>query len=323
MTILFTLQRQRGMTASELADQLEVSVRTVYRDVAALQEAGVPLWTEPGPGGGIRLVDGWRTRLDGLTGDEAAALFLAGAPAAVSDLGLGAVLTAAESKVIATLPPELRGRARRLRERFHLDAPGWFGREDAPVHLGVVADAVWSGKRLDLMYRRADRRVQRRLDPLGLVLKAGVWYVVAAHEGQVRTYRVARIDDAALADEPVVRPEGFELARWWAESAAAFDRSLLRFSCRVKLSPHAMRKLKHVMGPVSADAALGSAEPPDDDGWRIVTLPAEGEDVVATQLVALAPGVEVLEPVTLREVLREAGARLAEHNAPHVRPEGW
>jgi predicted DNA-binding transcriptional regulator YafY len=161
MTILFTLQQRRRMTAADLAEQLEVSVRTVYRDVAALQEAGVPLWTESGPGGGIRIVDGWRTRLDGLTGDEAAALFLAGAPAAVSDLGLGAVLTAAESKVIATLPPELRRRASRLRERFHLDAPGWFGHEEAPAHLAVVADAVWAGKQVDVAYRRADRPVRR------------------------------------------------------------------------------------------------------------------------------------------------------------------
>ncbi len=314
MSILFLLQQRRGVTASALAEELEVSVRTVYRDIAALQSAGVPLWAEPGPGGGIRLVEGWRTRLDGLTGDEAAALFLAGAPSAVSDLGLGAVLTAAESKVIATLPPELRGRASRLRERFHLDAPGWFGKEETPDHLGTVAESVWSGRQLDITYRRGEQAVERRLDPLGLVLKAGTWYVVAANEGQIRTYRVGRILTAASHDEPVVRPPDFDLAEWWAASAAEFDRSLLRFTCRVRLSAHAFRFLRHHVSVASVEAATASAGPPDADGWREVTLPTEGENVAATQLIALAPGVEVLDPPSLRASLRDVGARLAELN---------
>ncbi|NED99316.1 helix-turn-helix transcriptional regulator [Phytoactinopolyspora halotolerans] len=320
MSILFLLQQRRGTTAAALAEELEVSVRTIYRDIAALQAAGVPLWAEPGPGGGIRLVDGWRTRLDGLTGDEAAALFLAGAPTAVSDLGLGAVLTAAESKVIATLPPELRGRAGRLRERFHLDAPGWFGQEETPEHLATVADAVWSGRRLDITYRRGEREVERRLSPLGLVLKAGTWYLVAGLEDQTRTYRLGRIASATTRDEPVVRPPGFDLASWWAASAAEFDRSLLRFTCRVRLSPHAFRFLRHYVSVASYQAAAASAGPPDDDGWREVTLPTEGENVAATQLICLAPGVEVLEPSSLRESLRDVGRRLAERNG--ARPAG-
>ncbi|AYY11849.1 YafY family transcriptional regulator [Actinobacteria bacterium YIM 96077] len=316
VSVMFVLQRRRGATATELADELGVSVRTIYRDVSALQSAGVPIWTESGPGGGIRLVEGWRTRLDGLTGDEAAALFLAGAPSAVADLGLGAILTAAESKVIATLPPELRGRASRLRERFHLDAPGWFRDGDVPAHLATVADAVWSGHRLDISYRRSDRSVQRRLDPLGLVLKAGVWYLVAAHRQAVRTYRVGRIAEAKRVDEPASRPPGFDLASWWAASAAEFDRSLLRYQCRLRLSPRALRHLKHHVGPASAEDALASAGPPDDDGWREVVLPTEGEDVAADQLTALAPGVEVIDPPSLRVTLHDVGVALAATNAP-------
>ncbi len=322
MSLMFLLQQRRGATAAWLAGELDVSVRTVYRDVTALQAAGVPLWTESGPGGGIHLVEGWRTRLDGLTGDEAAALFLAGAPAAVADLGLGAVLTAAESKVIATLPPELRGRASRLRERFHLDAPGWFDAEDTPAALPTVAEAVWAGRQIDVSYERPDGPVSRRLGPLGLVLKAGTWYLVATPDGapgQIRTYRVGRIGAVEPRDERVDRPDGFELAEWWAASAAAFDLSLLRYRCRVRLAPWALRNLHHYVGPASATSARATATPPDADGWCVLTLPTEREDVALRQLAALAPGVEVLEPESLRQSLHSIGQALADQNAG--RPE--
>ncbi|NDL60725.1 helix-turn-helix transcriptional regulator [Phytoactinopolyspora mesophila] len=315
MSLMFMLQQRRAATAAALADELGVSIRTIYRDVGALQAAGVPLWTESGPGGGIHLVEGWRTRLDGLTGDEAAALFLAGAPSAVADLGLGAVLTAAETKVVATLPPELRGRAGRLRERFHLDAPGWFNREEPPAALAAIAEAVWAGRRLDIAYDRSGRTVRRRLDPLGLVLKAGTWYLVAAHRAQVRTYRIGRVTEVSKRDERFTRPEGFDLAAWWARSAAEFDRSLLRYTCRVRLAPWAYRHLRHYVSPASAEAAVQSAKGPDAGGWYEVTLPTEGEDVAARQLTGLAPDVEVLDPPSLREALRRIGAALAEANA--------
>jgi predicted DNA-binding transcriptional regulator YafY len=318
MAMLLVLQQRRQVTAADLAAEFEVSVRTVYRDVAALMAAGVPVWTETGPRGGIRLVEGWRTRLDGLTGDEAAALFLAGAPDAVADLGFGAVLAAAQSKVVATLPPELRTRAARLRERFHLDAPGWFGQERTPMALAAVAEAVWASSRLDVTYHRADRSVHRRLDPLGLVLKAGTWYLVAAHRGRPRTYRVARIDDATSVAEPAERPEGFDLATWWAESSAEFDRSLLRYRCRVRLSPRGLRNLHHAVGVESARLAVESAGPADDEGWRVVILDTEAEDVAAHQLTGLGIDVEVLEPARLRRTLYEIGRTIA---ARHAAPE--
>lgn len=154
LAILLRLQQVGPATSGQLASELEVSVRTIYRDVAALQAAGVPVWTETGPGGGVRLLEGWRSRLDGLTADEAGALFLGGAPGAVAELGLGTVLAAAQAKVLATLPPELRSRAARVRQRFLLDAPGWFHHDEELPHLATVADAVWAERRVDLRYRR-------------------------------------------------------------------------------------------------------------------------------------------------------------------------
>jgi predicted DNA-binding transcriptional regulator YafY len=312
VALLLHLQ-QGGATAAQLAARLEVSVRTVYRDVLALQEAGVPLWTEPGPGGGIRLLEGWRTRLDGLTADEAGALFLAGAPAAVAELGLGTVLAAAQAKVLSTLPPELQARAGRVQERFHLDAPGWFQREEPLPHLGMVADAVWGDRRIDVRYGRADGTVQRRLDPLGLVLKGGIWYLVARHRRDVRTYRVGRLVSVEAREERFTRPPGFELVAWWAASSAEFDQSILRARVQLRLSPAALRLLPHLVAP-SGQGAVEAAGPPDDDGWREVDLAVESEAVALGQLVGLGAGVEVLAPRSLRRALADTGAAIAARN---------
>ena len=315
VALLLRLQATGTATAPELATALEVSPRTIYRDVAALQAAGVPLWTEPGRHGGIRLMPGWRAHLDGLTGDEAAALALAGVPEAAAELGLSTVLVAAQEKVRAALPAELRGRAGRIRERFHLDAPGWFHREEDVPHLPAVAAAVWDGRPLHIRYRTWERTVERDVAPLGLVLKAGTWYLVAAAGEHVRTYRVSRVVAVEPRPGSVRRPPGFDLAAWWASSSADFDARFRTFGCRLRLSPWALRKLPHVVDPAAARAALDTAGSPDAGGWCEVRVGAESLEVAADQLCALAPGIEVLEPPELRRRLARIGARLAACNA--------
>ncbi|MGW1994237.1 helix-turn-helix transcriptional regulator [Embleya sp. NPDC001921] len=320
VALLLHLQnRPGGATAAELADELEVSVRTVYRDVAALQASGVPLWTETGPRGGIRLVEGWRTRLDGLTGDEAAALFLSGAPHAADALGLDTVLVAAQTKVMATLPADLRTRAGRVRQRFHLDAPGWFHHDEDVPHLTEIASAVWTGRRLDLRYARRDREVSRRLDPFGLVLKAGVWYLVARHRTDIRSYRVSRVVAASTRPERFERPDGFDLGAWWAHSSEDFARSLMGFTCVIRVSPAALGRLPRAFGPVVAADALASAGPPDPDGWRELRLRTESEEVALGQLIALGGHMEAVSPPSLRRAVAGVGAAIVAH---HQTPEG-
>ncbi len=303
-------------TARELAEQLEVSVRTVYRDVEALQAAGVPLRTTTGPGGGIHLLPGWRTDLGALTGDEAAALPFAAVTAALAELGMGTVALSAQLKVRSGMPPELRARADRVAERFHLDAPGWFHHDEPVSHLQTVAEGVWSGRRLDLTYRSGPRTVRRRLDPLGLVLKAGTWYLVARHRSAVRTYRVGRIQSCAVRDELAGRPDDFDLATWWAESSAAFDASLLRVTCVVRLSPTGIRHLGGVVGTTAADEALAAPSRPDETGWRTLRVRGESEEVLAHQLLGLVDQVEVLEPRSLRTRLHELGGAIAARHRP-------
>lgn len=304
---MLTLQHDRSTTAQALAEKTGVSVRTIYRDIAALSAAGVPLWTESGPGGGVRLLDGWQSKLSGMTNVETSALMLLGVPSLAADLGLADESAAAENKLLGALPIPLRASAQLWRERLHVDAPGWFREPTSNEHLPVITAAVLAGRRLELGYRGSTRIV----DPLGLIAKAAVWYLVASRSGTVLSYRIDRVESADTVDGAVVRPDGFDLAAWWAESAAAFDRALLRLSCRVRLSPNAVRSLPGVVGR----EATPRMPAPDADGWTTTDLTLESEAVALGQLTALGAGVEVLTPPSLRQSLRAVAEKMARCNS--------
>ena len=224
VSFLLVLQTRGQLTAVELAERLEVSERTVQRDAQALAAAGVPIVSVRGPAGGYRLERGYRTKLTGLDAVEAEALFVG--PAA--ELGLGRELAAARLKLLASLPAELQERADRAARLFHVDTRGWFREEDRVPHLPVIAGALWRGHRLDMRYREGAEVVSRRLDPLGLILKAGVWYLLAQRRGEERVYRVSRIVSARERGEPCNRPLDFDLAAAWARRSEAFERSRAR-----------------------------------------------------------------------------------------------
>ena len=298
--LLLFLQTRGRTTAAVLAGELEVSERTIHRDVDALSAAGVPIYAERGPHGGIQLIDGYRTRLTGLTGDEAEALFLSGLPGPAAELGLGTVVAAARLKILAALPSELRVRASRLVERFHLDAAGWFHASEEVPHLAALADAVWESRRLKLTYGRGDREVERSLEPLGLVLKAGVWYFVASSEGGVRTYRVSRIRSVVSTQEPVARPADFDLAAYWAESISAYEREAPRITVTIRLDPAVMGVLAEAVG----GQAVRQAEtiPADDpDGWVHLRVTADWPEEVPARLIGLGGRAEILDPPEVRD----------------------
>lgn len=317
--LLLLLQTRGKLTASQLAERLEVSVRTIYRDMEALGAAGVPVYAEAGPGGGCRLIDGYRTRLTGLTPDEAEALALAGLPGAAADLGLGTVLAAAQLKVDAALPPELQSRTTRMRERFHLDAPGWFTRTDEVPHLATVARGVWEERRLTIDYQRADKVVRRTVDPLGLVLKAGRWYLVAAvdeeRDGEstqaLRTYRVARIEDATLHDDRAERPDGFDLAAHWVDSMDDFFRSKMRHEVEVRVSQEALEHLCRTYDPAAAQAVRDRASPPDAEGRVCTVVLVENYDYAHHDFLRFGADVEVLAPPELRKRLATTALAMA------------
>jgi predicted DNA-binding transcriptional regulator YafY len=313
--LLLLLQARGRITAAVLAEELEVSERTIHRDVDALSAAGVPIYAERGPHGGIQLVDGYRTRLTGLTGDEAEALFLSGLPGPAAELGLGTVVAAARLKVLASLPTELRARASRLVERFHLDAAGWFQVGDTVPHLAPMAEAVWEARRMRIRYRRGDSTVERVIEPLGLVLKAGIWYVVAVTDGDVRTYRARRIVEATPTGEPFVRPAGFDLATHWTDSITAYERATPRVSVTVRVDPRALGTLADQVG----ERALRRAERldgDDPDGWYRLRIDVDWPDEVPGRLLAVGGALEILEPAGIRERVLELARGAIERHAP-------
>ncbi|WP_031077906.1 helix-turn-helix transcriptional regulator [Streptomyces sp. NRRL WC-3742] len=289
VSLLLLLQNRGRMTARQLAEELEVSVRTVYRDVEALAAAGIPLYGEAGHAGGYRLVDGYRTRLTGLTADEAQAAFLAALPGAADQLGLGEALATAQLKLRAALPPQLREHAGRIQERFLLDAPGWYGDADATPHLAAVATAVWTRRALVLRYRRwrAPEEIERRVEPYGLVLKAGRWYLVAAGPSGNRTYRVDQIGEVRLLEEEFDLPDAFDLAAYWTGYLADFQARLHTGEALVRLGPEGARRL--------------GVTPTGTDGWTTARVPIESIDHAHGEFLRLGAEAEVLEPAELRE----------------------
>jgi predicted DNA-binding transcriptional regulator YafY len=299
VSILLLLQARGRLTAAELAEELEVSERTMYRDLFELGAAGVPVYGERGKGGGYRLLDGYRTNLTGLTAEEAGALLMSGAPGPAAELGLGSLLAATRLKLLAAVPPALRETATRAEERFYLDPGGWAhdrARDDR--HLRTVARAVWEDRRLEIGYRRPDGKTTRRtLDPLGLVHKTGVWYLVAIHDGVTRVYRVDRILAAQGLQSVSRRPDDFNLATFWGNWEAAYAASLPVFSARVRLGPLAQRH-RDDLGALSPRGV--AQDPPDSHGWVEQTLLFDDRRVAVAALLALAPEVEIIGPDDLR-----------------------
>jgi predicted DNA-binding transcriptional regulator YafY len=312
--IVLLLQTRGHATAEELARDLEVSVRTIYRDLAALGAAGVPVYGERGDGGGYRLVGGYRTSLTGLTTDETGALLLSGAAApVVGELGIGGLLAATRLKLLAAVPPGMRGVATRAEQRFHLDPGGWaHARPRSQPYLQTVARAVWEDRVLRLRYRRGDGALVRRtVHCLGLVHKTGTWYLVGAHRRASRVFRVDRIVRASVRDEPAWRPDDFDLPAFWAEWQRAYADSLPTFTAVVRLGPRAQR-YRDALGALAPRAA--EQEPAGPDGWARQTLVFDSADVAMAALLALAPDVEVLEPTELRDDLAVAAHQMAHRN---------
>jgi predicted DNA-binding transcriptional regulator YafY len=313
------LQARGQMTARSLARELEVSVRTIYRDLDALSAAGVPVRAESGPGGGCQLMDGYRFALRALRPEEAEALLILGVPAAVAELGLGGAATAAQRQIRVTAGLEADG-GRDAGALVHLDMPRWFrAREEVPV-LRTLAEAVRRQRRLALRYRRAgdrgtpepERRAgdpptpepERTVDPLGLVNKAGIWYLVAAAGDGVRVtvYRAGRIDSARVLADRSERPAGFDIGAFWESWSAEFEASRPRFLVRLMASPVAQAAFGEVFGDGGGEA-LAAAAPADERGWREVTLTFEHELAAAHRLAGFGGEVEVLEPASVSERL--------------------
>jgi predicted DNA-binding transcriptional regulator YafY len=298
LSILLLLQVHQRVTARELAQRLEVSERTVHRDMEALGAAGIPVVAERGAGGGWRLLDEYRTNLTGLNASEVQALFLSGPPRLLADLGLDKASDAALIKLLAALPSTNRRGAEDARQRIYVDAGGWGQPDEDVPFLPIIQEAIWRELRLRLSYHRSDGvAAERVVDPLGLVAKGSVWYLVAGVEGDIRTYRVARVRGVELTDEPCARPEGFDLATFWRESSAQFRANLPRYYATVRVDPSILTRVRQG----GRYAQIEREHPPGPDGWVTLEMQLQVEHNALEYALSFGACIEVLQPESLRE----------------------
>jgi predicted DNA-binding transcriptional regulator YafY len=310
LTIMMLLQTRGRMSAEALSEELEVSVRTVYRDIDQLSASGVPVYADIGRNGGFALLDGWKTKLTGLTAPEAQALFLSGLPGPAAELGLGAEVQQAELKLLAALPADWQQEARRISSRFHLDPAGWFQPGYVHAHLKAVADAVWAERRLSVRYESWTKVTDRVLEPYGLVLKGGIWYVVARSGEDVRTFRLSGIQALLALDETFVRPRTFDLPAYWASATVQFERDIYVGTARVRATARGIVRLKGISQTVrTAIEALEIV--PDADGWATLTIPIEEIGWATREMTKAGCEVEVLAPPELRTAVADVARKTA------------
>jgi predicted DNA-binding transcriptional regulator YafY len=319
LSIQMLLQARGRMSARELARELEVSVRTLYRDVEELAAAGVPIFAERGRAGGFELLAGWKATLTGLTPTETQAVFLSGLAGPAADLGLGAAVEAAKLKLLASMPQEWRGNAERVSSRLHLDPLDWY-RDSEPVpFLAQIAAAVWEPALLAIEYESWKGLVKREVSPLGLVLKSGAWYLVGAVEDSPRTFKVANVRALNVLASPARRPKGFDLRRYWGESVQRFEQQLLQGRAIVLADAVGLGALRREGGAVARAVERVESSARTDKRLRVV-IPIESIEHAAAQFMRLAPAVEVVEPrplrVAIEQRLRAACRRYGVRPAP-------
>lgn len=303
LSVLLLLQAHGRQTARELASRLEVSERTIHRDMDALSAAGVPVVAVRGPNGGWELDENWRTEVPGLDEAELRALLLA-QPRIVGDARLASAAERAIDKLLAALPAALRARAATMRQRLYVDTTGWFGRGEQLDALPLVQEALSRDRKLRIEYcKKSGERSCRVIDPLGLVAKGPAWYLVANTEKGYRTFRVSRIERVEMLEDACKRPADFDLGQYWRLSTAAFVESR-RFGVRLHAEPGAAE----ILARWCRSAPVGQMS-----GDRRVTVDVEFDDEEQAMFVVLGFGsrVEVLEPLSLRERVREEVVRAA------------
>ncbi|NUR99598.1 MAG: WYL domain-containing protein [Kribbellaceae bacterium] len=332
LRLLLHLQTRGRTTVDQLSQALDVSPRTIQRDLEVLSLAGVPVYSIRGRGGGWALLDGYRTRLTGLTPSEVMSVFVGATAHVLADLGLDASSEQAVSKLVAALPENTRREAEYARQRVLIDHAGWDDRRETPRWLDLCRQAVWEERQLTITYGEppqpapttpghtsansptptsptspaatssAAGRGPFAVSPLGLVAKARTWYLVAARtDGRVRTYRLSRLTSAELTNDPFARPADFDLATYWAESQREFHASRPSYPIVLKVRDHAVRRFCPIQPMI-----------PAGDGWWILHTDLENPHEAQAAVLAQAGAAQALAPPELITLIHEAARQIAE-----------
>lgn len=309
ISLMMLLQTRGQMTAESLALVLEVSKRTIYRDIDALSSAGVPIYADGGPGGGYALIDSYRTTLNGLNQEEIRSLFLLMTPGPFSDLGISPALNSAVLKLTSALPNRHYDQPDFVRRRFYLDAGGWFQRNEAVPHLKTIQEAVWSDRQILISYRpRVGEVGQRTLSPLGLVAKSNIWYLVADTDRGKRVYRVSRIETVEWTVNQFMREPSFELVDYWMKWVADYEASLPQYPVTLRIAPDVVSILPFIWGE-NVRIPLERSQS-DANGWRILDYTFERMEEAEYRILGLGASVEVIAPDELRAAVLESAQQI-------------
>lgn len=310
LSLLMLLQTRGRMSASQLARELEVCERTIYRDIVALSTAGVPVYAEAGPDGGYQLLDSYRTTLTGLSESEARALFMLNMPGPLAKLGLSQDLKAAMLKLTAALPEYRRQDEERVRQRYYIDSSWWNQAEEPLPAMQIIQQAVWEDRKLAITYVPLfDVQIERVVDPYGLAAKSGSWYLVFARAGRVRARRVADLLDARLCPEKFERPADFDLGEFWKGWCAEEEQSYSGYPVIVRVTKKALPAVIRRFGARVRDQLAHAPE--NEAGSRILTLYFLWIDEARDRLLPFGSGVEVLEPYALRASIADVAEQAA------------
>ncbi len=310
LKLLMSLQTHDKVTARELAQTCETSVRTVYRDIDALSEMGVPVYSEQGVQGGYRLLNGYRTRLNGLSAQEAETLFLAGLSGPAQKMGLQSTLADAQLKLMTALPESMRQEAGRLQSRFLLDAPNWFSDDEKAEHLPQLMTAVLEQRLVSMSYQSWKGVRQRETQPLGVVLKGGQWYLVAQVEADIRTYRVSRIESLELKSEAFERPTDFTLTEFWQASLRRMEALQFPVMAEVRLTGTGVKIMEFLCASYVIDHT--TIEPADETGWHRARMPVGNPPHGCAELLRFGAEMEVIGPADLRLSMEALVSQLAQ-----------
>lgn len=300
ISILLLLQTRGHFSAWQLAEELEVSERTIYRDINALSQAGIPVYATKGPGGGIYLVENYRTTLTGLTDEQLQALFMLNIPQPLVQLGAGEALKTALLKLAAALPSNRSKEEEHARQRFYLDWESEPSADHSIAFLETIRQGVWQDLRIRLLYKpHFWAEVHQIVEPLGLIAKGNAWYLVCLHGDHLRALNIDSVIKAELLEEHFLRPPDFNLAKFWRAWLARAAANRPSFTAKVRISPSLAKDLPRLMGKAARQAIL-SASPADDNGWITIDLYFDTLETTRGRLLAFGGAVEVLEPEALR-----------------------
>ncbi|MGP4081157.1 helix-turn-helix transcriptional regulator [Pseudalkalibacillus sp. R45] len=307
VSIVLLLQSHGRLTAAELAEKLEVSERTIYRDLEALSGTGIPVIAERGRNGGWSLLENYRTTLTGLKESEIRTLFLSPSTQLLEDLGLTRTSEEARNKLIASLPSEYRGKAKEVWNRIHIDTSTWRDRKEKIMTFDVMKNAIWNNCKLKINYQTAEGKATERLvEPLGLVAKGSRWYLIACKaDGEFRNFRASRIEYAEPTDEQFERPADFDLATYWKSSTKAFIEKLPTYSVWVEAAPSILPRMKFTgrfVQKIEAGSETG-------EGWTPIKLSFDTKEEAISYILGFADQIKVIEPKELKtEILSAAEA---------------